>query len=649
MSFRPGQTIDERYELGAQLGSGGMARVYLAHDSVLDRQVAVKVLSETYASDPTFVERFRQEASAAAGLSHPNIVAVYDRGASSGSYYIVMEYLSGPDLKQVIRRRAPLAPAEAVDNATQILAALGAAHKRDIIHRDVKPQNVLVAEDGRLKVTDFGIARAGEGTQMTEAGSVIGTAQYLSPEQARGEETTAASDCYAVGIVLYEMLTGLLPFDGGAPVAVAMKQISDPPTPPRVHKPSIPPALERVVLKALEKRPRDRYRTAEEFSDALVALGPVLGQATGQTAVMAAAAAGAATGVTSVMDDGPPTGATRVAPPPAREEEPRSRWPLIVAAVAALAIVGVIAALALTGGGGGSTTVPNVAGLPLAEATSAIRDAGLTPEVERTEDDEIEAGTVIDTDPAAGSSVSEGDTVTLRVSAGPTAVEVPNVVGLERDDARRALAQAGFGVRVDLEGSDDVQEGIVISQSPAAGQEAAAESDVTIVVSSGADQVEVPSLIGRPQSEAGSLLSQAGLSPAVQEQPTTNSPAGTVIDQSPGAGTRIDAGSTVTITVAVAVQTVTVPTVTGLTSSQAFTELQSSGFNPVSATAPSDTVPEGIVISQSPGGGSEAEEGATVEIVVSTGPTSTSGSDDGSGGGSDDGSGGGSDDGSPLP
>jgi len=207
MTFEPGELIGGRYELGRQLGAGGMARVYLGHDRLLDREVAVKVLAEPYASDPQFVERFRREASAAAGLNHPNIVAVYDRGEADGSYYIVMEYLSGPDLKQVIRRRAPLPPLQAIDFTQQILAALGAAHRRDIVHRDVKPQNVLVAEDGHLKVTDFGIARAGAQTDMTEAGSVIGTAQYLSPEQARGDEVTAASDCYAVGIVLYEMLT----------------------------------------------------------------------------------------------------------------------------------------------------------------------------------------------------------------------------------------------------------------------------------------------------------------------------------------------------------------------------------------------------------------------------------------------------------
>ncbi|MEQ9093446.1 MAG: protein kinase, partial [Miltoncostaeaceae bacterium] len=332
MSFRTGDLIGDRYELGGQLGAGGMARVYLAHDRLLDREVAVKVLSDPYASDPNFVERFRREASAAAGLNHPNIVSVYDRGEADGSYYIVMEYLPGPDLKQVIRRRAPLAPADAIDYALQILAALGAAHRRDVIHRDVKPQNVMVSEDGHLKVTDFGIARAGAQSEMTEAGSVIGTAQYLSPEQARGDEVTAASDCYAAGIVLYEMLTGRVPFDAERPVAVAMKQISDPPLPPREIVPTIPPVLETVVLHSLGKRPSERYRSAEEFSRALLDARAAIDGTTGSTRMMAPPAE-----ATTVMAAQPPTEATRVAPrrnappPPADPPPARRRWPWLVA------------------------------------------------------------------------------------------------------------------------------------------------------------------------------------------------------------------------------------------------------------------------------------------------------------------------------
>ncbi len=619
MTFRPGMTIGGRYELGAELGSGGMARVYLAHDAVLDRQVAVKVLAESYATDPNFVERFRREASAAAGLNHPNIVAVYDRGDADGSYYIVMEYLSGPDLKQVIRRRAPLPPDQAVDMALQILAAVGAAHKRDIIHRDIKPQNVLVAEDGRLKVTDFGIAHAGEGSDMTEAGSVIGTAQYLSPEQARGDEVTAASDCYAVGIVLYEMLTGRLPFEGGAPVAVAMKQISDPPAPPRVHEPSIPPELDRIVLRALEKRPSERYRTAEDFAEALMAVRPALGPTTAQTAVIAAGAAGAST---RVMDQpSEPTGPTRVAPPP-HELPPRRRWPWVVGGLGVVALVAVVLALVLSGGGASTTTVPDVEGLQLVDAARAIRDADLSPEIDNVQRDGVEPGTAIGTDPPAGTELDKGDTVILRVSVGPETAPVPRVTGETIEDARRILTQAGFEVRVQREASEDVEAGSVISQTPRAGDEAAPGSDVVLVVSTGAEQVAVPSVAGRTQDVADGLLRGQGFGVSVVEQATDESSPGTVIAQSPAAGARVDSGTTVTITVAVAVPTETVPNVVGQTAANAQTALSNAGFNPISTTAASDE-PEGTVISQLPSGDSQAEQGSTVEIVVSTGPGTT--------------------------
>ncbi|MDH3725856.1 MAG: Stk1 family PASTA domain-containing Ser/Thr kinase, partial [Thermoleophilia bacterium] len=397
MTIGPGSVINQRYALQRELGTGGMAEVYLAHDDLLDRQVAVKVLSARYAADPSFVERFRREASAAAGLNHPNIVAVYDRGETNGSYYIVMEYLDGPNLKEVIRRQAPLPPAASIDYTLQILAALGAAHRRDIVHLDAKPQNMLIAEDGLLKVTDFGIARAGGRSDLTATGSVIGTAQYLSPEQARGDDLTAASDCYSAGIVLYELLTGRVPFDGDQAVAVAMKQINDPPTPPKVHQPSLPDDLNAVVMKALAKRPSERYRTVEEFAEALRPIRERYG--TAATAVMGAAAAAAAG--THVMSRQEPTAQTQVAPrrppprkPPQRIEPSRSRgwW---IAALAVLLIAAVAAGLLIVNGGldggGDSITIPDVAGLSPEEAEQRLRAAGIQ-EIRRAEvaDDEVE-------------------------------------------------------------------------------------------------------------------------------------------------------------------------------------------------------------------------------------------------------------------
>ncbi len=636
--FEPGELIGGRYELGRQLGAGGMARVYLGHDRLLDRQVAVKVLAEPYASDPQFVERFRREASAAAGLNHPNIVAVYDRGEADGSYYIVMEYLSGPDLKQVIRRRAPLPPLQAIDFAQQILAALGAAHRRDVVHRDVKPQNVLVAEDGHLKVTDFGIARAGAQADMTEAGSVIGTAQYLSPEQARGDEVTAASDCYAVGIVLYEMLTGRVPFDGDRAVAVAMKQISDEPVPPRMVEPSVPPELESVVMRALAKRPSERYRTAGEFSRALSEARTALDGSGSTTSVMPAA--GPATAETRVMD--PVTGPTRVAPPPPDEPpgERRRRWPWIVGGLVLLAALAVAGFLLFGGDDARAVTIPSVSGQSAAEAQATLENAGLEVAVQRVTNADVDAGEAIDTDPPAGSEVDEGDSVVLRVSVGPGLAAVPDVEGDEEAAATAELQRADFEVDTQQEASNDVDEGVVIRQSPAGGSQAEVGSAVTIVVSSGPENVAVPDVQQQDLSSAEAELNGAGLVVGnVSSQPNEDFAEGTVIRQSPGPGARVPEGSGVDLVLAAAPEQVTVPTIVGNTATDAQTKLQNAGFDVSTVEVDSDE-PAGTVVSSDPAEGTEVDPGSTITISVSLG---SSGGDPGSlgegGGEGDDGSG----------
>ncbi len=626
MSLQPGDLVGERYELGRQLGAGGMARVFLAHDRLLDRQVAVKVLSDPYASDPQFVERFRREASAAAGLNHPNIVAVYDRGEAEGSYYIVMEYMSGPDLKRVIRARAPLPPLEAIDYAQQILAALGAAHRRDVIHRDVKPQNVLVAEDGHLKVTDFGIARAGADGGMTEAGSVIGTAQYLSPEQARGDEVTAASDCYAVGIVLYEMLTGRVPFDGERAVTVAMKQINDPPTPPRTLEGAIPIVLEDVVLRSLAKRPSERYRTAEEMSHALGEARAAI-ESGGTTRVLPAS--GPPTAQTRVTD--PVTGQTRVGPPPPRQPPApprRRRWPLIVGILVLLAIVAGGAFALLSGDDGTPVTIPPVAGRSAAEAEQTLRDAGLEVTQQSVEDARVPVGTAIRTDPAAGQVVSEGDTVILVVSGGPGQTAVPDVVGDQEDEARAELARADFEVKVTPEASDDVEEGTVIRQNPEADQQATRGSTVTIVVSSGPENLQVPDVRRRPQSEAEQLLVDRGFAVGtVSTTPSTSFEPGIVVRQDPAPNASRPRGTAVNITVAVAPANVPVPNVIGNSADDARFKLEQAGFNVTSDAADSDE-PAGTVIDTSPAVGTPVAPGSTVVITVSNGPSGETSGDE---------------------
>jgi beta-lactam-binding protein with PASTA domain len=618
MSFEPGELIGGRYELGRQLGAGGMARVYLGHDRLLDREVAVKVLSEPYASDPNFVERFRREASAAAGLNHPNIVAVYDRGEADGSYYIVMEYLAGPDLKQVIRSRSPLPPTEAIDASQQILAALGAAHRRDVVHRDVKPQNVLVAEDGHLKVTDFGIARAGAESDMTEAGSVIGTAQYLSPEQARGDEVTAASDTYAVGIVLYEMLTGRVPFDGGPPVAVAMKQISDEPVSPRIVEPSVPRELEAVVMRALAKRPSERYRTAEEMSRALAEARAAIDGSAGTTSVMPVAGP-----PTRVM--GPPTAATRVVPPPPAEAPPpRRRWPVIAGILVLLIAIAAAAFVFLTGDEANAVTIPPVQGQTAAQAEQTLRGLGLEVDVRQVTDPSMEVGRVIDTDPAAGEEAHEGDTVILRVSSGPGDVAVPDVVGQSEGDATAALRAEDFGVKVEQSASDSVDEGLVISQRPGAGEQAQKGSDVTIVVSTGPEQVTVPGLRGVDQATAEGRIRAAGLEVGSVTFQPSEATEGTVIAQDPAATAKVDPGTRVNIVIAQAASTIEVPDVIGNLASDAKFKLENAGFQVISDTASSDQ-PVGTVIEQNPSAGTQVARDTTITITVSNGPSADTG------------------------
>jgi beta-lactam-binding protein with PASTA domain len=624
MAIGPGSVIGDRYTLERELGVGGMAEVYLAHDEVLDRRVAVKVLSARYAADPSFVERFRREASAAAGLNHPNIVAVYDRGETNGSYYIVMEYLEGPSLKDVVRRDAPLPPAAAIDYVLQILAALGAAHRRDIVHLDIKPQNMLLADNGLVKVTDFGIARAGGRSDLTATGSVIGTAQYLSPEQARGEDVTAASDCYSTGIVLYELLTGRVPFDGEQPMGVALKQINEPPPPPRVHVPEIPADLNAVVMKALAKRPSERFRTAEEFASALTPIRERFG--------------GAPTGVgaTQVLRREPEDATTRVArrtPPPPRPEPKSSRawW---IAAVVVLGIAALATGLWLisggTGGDGGGILLPDVRGQEAADAQRELEQLGLTRVVQRqTPSDEIEEGFAIRTQPSAGQRVAPDTRVILEISSGPDAVPLPDVRGRTVDDAQAVLIRAGFDAQniVLQEVESDQEKGRVVGQSPPPG-EASPDATITLQVSSGPAEVTVPDLSGADRSTAVSRLSDLGLDPRVRGEESGDFVPNTVIRTEPGAGSTIDKGSQIVVVVAQTPSSREVPSVIGESESSGTAILQNAGFS-VSTQSATSTSPAGQIIDQSPGGGTSAPPGSSVLITVSTGPA-VGGGDDGS-------------------
>src|SRR5918912_541663 len=422
--------FDGRYRILRKLGTGGMANVYLAEDQELGRRVAIKILNERHAADEQFVERFRREAKNAAGLSHPNIVSIYDRGEAEGTYYIAMEYLDGRSLKELILSRGPAPARVAIDYARQILDALRFAHRNGIVHRDIKPHNVIVDAEGRVKVTDFGIARAGT-TQMTEVGSIIGTAQYLSPEQARGSPVDQTSDLYSVGVVLYEMLTGQVPFTGDTPLEIAMKHLSEVPVPPSELRPEVPHDLDSVVLRALAKDPADRYRTAEEMDADLARVLEGLpvdpDTETAATAVLSGSGVLAAA-PTSVMTR--PT----VAGPPRRR---RPIWPWVLS-ILLLCAAGAAAWFAYTKiqdqlNSNKPVKVPLVEGTQERLAVNKIRSFNLTPQVRREFSDSVPKGTVIDQSPSAGTGVEKHTIVQLTVSKGKDTVQVPSVIGKNRD------------------------------------------------------------------------------------------------------------------------------------------------------------------------------------------------------------------------
>lgn len=626
--IQTGDVIAGRYRIAEQLGAGGMAQVFRAEDLDLGRSVAIKVLSSRYARDQQFVDRFRREASSAAKLNHPNIVQVFDRGEAKGTYYIVMEYLPGPDLKDIIRRRGAIAPDEVIEAGLQILSALSVAHRNQVIHRDVKPQNVIMAEDGLLKVTDFGIALAGADKDLTEVGSVIGTAQYLSPEQAQGGEVTAASDCYSVGIVLYEMLTGRVPFDGERPVAVAMKQVHEPPVPPSVFEPGTPPELEQVVLKAMAKRPADRYRSAEEFSQALLAVRDRL-DAEGATSVMGDA------GATRMMDPVPSAESTRVmaatpvAPPPRRVDPPppeepprRNMWPILIGVLAALLLIGGLFFLLRpddTAPAAETVAVPSgLVGQTAQQATTRLAAAGLRAEQVPQASADVAQGRVISADPDEGAQVEKGSTVRLTVSSGPDLVQVPDVVRRPQAEAVATLRQANLRPQVKRQASDEVPAGRVISQNPSAGQEVAVNTRVTLVVSSGKQQVEVPNVVGMSVDNAVSAIQGRDLKENVVEVDSTQ-PKGTVVRQDPGSGEKVDKGATVTIQVAKGVQQVSVPNVVGNDITKARSVLEDSGFTVTTVSGASND-PQGTVIGQNPGANSQVPAGSTITLTVSDGP-----------------------------
>src|ERR671937_482200 len=481
--------FDGRYRIMRKLGTGGMANVYLAEDQELGRRVAIKILDDRHAGDEQFIERFRREAKNAAGLSHPNIVSIYDRGEAEGTYYIAMEFLDGRSLKELIVSRGPAPVSVAIDYTRQILAALRFAHRNGIVHRDIKPHNVLVDSEGQLKVTDFGIARAGA-SQMTEAGSIIGTAQYLSPEQAKGSPVDQTSDLYSVGVVLYELLTGAVPFTGDTPVEIAMKHLSAVPEPPSAHRAEIPHDLDMVVMRALGKDPSERYQSAEEFDADLgrVARGASVSRAKEDAA-------------TAIISRPPPTAPTAVAtavtqrqqipyapPPPYYDyEEPRRRaiWPWFLALlfVAGAVVGGYFLYQQIQSQLNASTVhVEYYKGLREIEADRKIRAIGLVPNVIRQPNATVPETIVFRQDPQPGTKENKGAPVTIWSSSGKPQTTVPNVIGESATDAVGALKDAQLNAKV-VEVNSDSPTNTVIDQDPSAGASVDQGSTVRLKVS----------------------------------------------------------------------------------------------------------------------------------------------------------------------
>lgn len=620
----PDTVIDERYKVLSRIGAGGMAEVFCVQDQSLGRKVALKLLYPRFASDAEFVERFRREASSAASLQHPNVVGIYDRGRWDGTYYIAMEYLPGRTLKEVIAQDGPIDPVRAIDLTVQILKAARFAHRRGIVHRDLKPHNVIVDDEDRAKVTDFGIARAGA-SDMTETGSIMGTAQYLSPEQAQGLAVDARSDLYSVGVILFELLTGHVPFEAESAVTIALKHVSEPPPAPSVFDPSIPPELETVVLWALEKEPARRPQDADAFIHALEeARELILGrEAPGQRT------AGFVPAALALPGD-----------PEAEEARARRGPPWWAWLAAVLAVAGIVAAIVLLSRPG-EVTVPGVVGLEMQAAQRRIERAGLEWRVDRVRSTE-RLDEVVEQSPRARATVREGATVVLKVSGGPGTIDVPAVDGDTLERARATLQNAGL-VPGDVieQASDAVAEGRVIRTSPRAGANVERGQRVQLYVSTGPEQVTVPDVVGFTRADADSTLRAAGFAVVVSEEESTSVETGDVISQSPPGDTAADAGATVTIVVARA-PPVEVPAVTGQSRADAEAALSGAGLTPrVSFREVSEQAQDGLVIDQRPAAGSQAEAGAPVRIFVGryVAPVDPGGGGEEGGGGPGDGNG----------
>ncbi|MGX1029364.1 Stk1 family PASTA domain-containing Ser/Thr kinase [Streptomyces sp. SAI-097] len=636
-----------RYELGPVLGRGGMAEVYHAHDTRLGRQVAVKTLRADLARDPSFQARFRREAQSAASLNHPAIVAVYDTGEdyidNVSIPYIVMEYVDGSTLRELLHSGRKLLPERTLEMTIGILQALEYSHRAGIVHRDIKPANVMLTRNGQVKVMDFGIARAmgDSGMTMTQTAAVIGTAQYLSPEQAKGEQVDARSDLYSTGCLLYELLTVRPPFVGDSPVAVAYQHVREEPQAPSVFDPEITPEMDAIVLKALVKDPDYRYQSADEMRADIEAC--LDGQPVGATAAMGAMAAG---GYGAYPDDQPTTalrsdagGATTMLPPmnpddggygyderpDRRRQQSRKKNTstifLVLAGVLVLVGAILIGKYAFSGGGGtgnDKVDVPALVGQTQNDAEQLLTNSDLKlGTVERKPCEDQKKGSVCDQDPEQGTSVDKESTVNLVVSTGAPKVAVPNVIDKNVDEATKQLEDKGFKVETkQTESSQD--EGTVLSQDPDPGKELEKGSTVTLEVAKAEEKATVPDVVGRSCDEAKAQMESSGLEATCTDQPTNDpNQVDKVISTTPAANQQVDPGSKVTIVVGKAVEKKKVPEIKlGTPLGQAQQTLQQAGFTNIQVNGPNDG--NAVVIGQNPPANSEVDDPAATQITLTT-------------------------------
>ena len=625
-----------RYELIEKIGEGGMAVVYKAKDRLLNRYVAIKILRPEFTQDEQFLDSFKRESQAAAGLQHPNIVSIYDVGRTGNINFIVMELVDGRPLSDFIKENGHLDYKTTIDIAKQMASALAIAHKHQIIHRDVKPHNIMITSDGVAKLTDFGIARAvSKATMVADTSKIIGSVHYFSPEQARGAYVDERSDIYSLGIVMFEMLTGRVPFDGETPVEVALKHINEDVPSPAKLVPGIPPALDKVVLKATDKYQTERYKSADEMLEALKNVEFVT-QMVGDRVFA------------GETDNKPRRDESLVAPVMSSRREDREQEMVIapanprkpkakpddkkkkkraiiigVAAAAILALFGILYVSGIIGGGGKEVTVPDVKGMSYSEAKEVLEAKGL--KIEKADEpiasQKIEKGKIVSQTPSKNSKVKKGRTVRVILSAGNTELKVPDLKGLSYKEAKTLLSEMGLQIsKGDEVDSDSVTEGLIASQYPSAKTKVDKGDIITVNISKGKKDAVIPKLVGTTftsESDVSATLSKYGYKLGKVSYEESYETPGTIIKQSPDAGTTAEKKTTVDIVISKAKSKATVPNLNGMTYDQAESALQSLGFSVGRVTEEENNgFTAGTVFKQYPAANSEYQTGSTVDIWI---------------------------------